>query len=270
MKNIELSIIIPVYNAAKYINECLNSIINQKGIEFEVLLIDDGSTDESPQICDNYARSNTRIKVYHKSNGGVSSARNLGIENSCGKWITFIDSDDWISSLYIQSIKHLLNIDTDLIIYNYISFISEGKQEQGRFILKEGMHNDLNLLLNMAIQLEIASLSTCTSIYKKEIIDKYHIRFNTNMSTCEDFMFNLEYYPHIKSYNTLKQSYYYYRQNNESATHKRKLSHAKDYQLIFDKLIKIIHDHKLSKNSILIFKERWIKWIIGLVYNYKS
>ena len=193
MNDIELSIIIPIYNSEKYINNCINSIINQKGIKFEVLLIDDGSTDNSSQICDNYAQLDTRIKVFHKENGGVSSARNLGIENSRGKWITFIDSDDWLNSEYIQSINNILNLNIDLTIYNYISFLSKKRQEQGRFILQEGIHNDVNSLLNMALQLEIASLSTCTSIYKKEIIEKYHIRFDINMKTCEDFMFNLEY-----------------------------------------------------------------------------
>lgn len=178
MKDIELSIIIPIYNSEKYINNCINSIINQKGIKFEVLLIDDGSTDNSSQICDNYAQLDTRIKVFHKENGGVSSARNLGIENSRGKWITFIDSDDWLNSEYIQSINNILNLNIDLTIYNYISFLSKKRQEQGRFILQEGIHNDVNSLLNMALQLEIASLSTCTSIYKKEIIEKYHIRFD--------------------------------------------------------------------------------------------
>jgi glycosyltransferase involved in cell wall biosynthesis len=269
MNDIELSIIIPIYNSEKYINNCINSIINQKGIKFEVLLIDDGSTDNSSQICDNYAQLDTRIKVFHKENGGVSSARNLGIENSRGKWITFIDSDDWLNSEYIQSINNILNLNIDLTIYNYISFLSKKRQEQGRFILQEGIHNDVNSLLNMALQLEIASLSTCTSIYKKEIIEKYHIRFDINMKTCEDFMFNLEYYSHIKSYYAFKTPYYYYRQNEESVTHKRKLDHAKDYQLVYNKLITITNKNHLSNNSIEIFKERWIKWIIGLVYNFK-
>ena len=90
MKAIDLSIIIPVYNSDKYLAYCLDSIVGHKGIEYEIILIDDGSNDNSPIICDEYSKKYDNIRVYHKPNGGVSSARNLGIENSNGKWITFI------------------------------------------------------------------------------------------------------------------------------------------------------------------------------------
>lgn len=270
MKAIDLSIIIPVYNTDKYLTYCLDSIVGQKGIEYEIILIDDGSNDNSPIICDEYSKKYDNVRVYHKPNGGVSSARNLGIENSNGKWITFIDSDDFVSPEYIYDISDILSKNIDLIIYNYISYYNDSKKEEGRFILKNGYYNGINALLDMAIQLEIASLSTCTSIYKKEIIEKNHIRFNINMKTCEDFMFNLKYYSNIESYYAIDTPYYYYRQNNESVTHNRKLSHAEDYQLIYDELVRIIDNHVLSTESILIFKERWVKWIIGLIYNFKT
>ena len=92
----ELSIIVPVYNVALYLNRCVDSILNQTYSDFELLLIDDGSTDISGVICDEYAVSDNRVKVIHKDNGGVSSARNVGINNSQGKYIMFCDSDDFV------------------------------------------------------------------------------------------------------------------------------------------------------------------------------
>ena len=91
----KISIIIPVYNAEKYLRNCLDSVLNQSFADWEMLLVDDGSTDASPSICDEYAAKDGRIRVFHKENGGVSSARNLGLDNAKGEYITFIDSDDW-------------------------------------------------------------------------------------------------------------------------------------------------------------------------------
>lgn len=98
-----VSIIVPVYNAKKTLKRCINSIINQSYKDWELLLVDDGSTDDSSIICDEYAQQDRRIRVFHKQNGGVSSARNVGLDNAIGEWVTFIDSDDWIE-------KRMLNI----------------------------------------------------------------------------------------------------------------------------------------------------------------
>lgn len=92
----KVSIIIPVYKAEKYLNRCIDSILAQTFTDWELLLIDDGSPDRSGDICDEYAKKDTRIRVFHKNNGGVSSARNLGLDNVLGEYVTFVDSDDWL------------------------------------------------------------------------------------------------------------------------------------------------------------------------------
>ena len=99
-----ISIIIPIYNVEKYMEKCLNSVVNQTYNNIEIILIDDGSKDKSREICDNYAKKDNRIKVVHKENNGVSSARNTGIDMSKGKYITFIDSDDYIDTDYIETL----------------------------------------------------------------------------------------------------------------------------------------------------------------------
>ena len=99
--NPKISVIVPVYNVEKYLCSCIDSILAQTFTDFELLLIDDGSRDKSGEICDEYANKDCRVKVFHKENGGVSSARNLGIDESKGEYLFFVDSDDIISSFYI-------------------------------------------------------------------------------------------------------------------------------------------------------------------------
>lgn len=100
----KISVIVPVYNAEKSLCRCIDSILTQTYQDFELLLIDDGSKDSSGTICDSYAAKDSRIKVFHKPNGGVSSARNLGIDNAQGEWLTFVDADDWVYPLWLQSL----------------------------------------------------------------------------------------------------------------------------------------------------------------------
>ena len=116
-----LSIIIPVYNCSKYINKCIDSIINQKGVDYEILLIDDGSTDTSGNICDLYANKHKNIMVYHKENEGVSAARNTGIDKCRGEYITFVDSDDFLEPNALSlKLKKLIELNVDIVIGSFI------------------------------------------------------------------------------------------------------------------------------------------------------
>ena len=101
----KISVIVPVYNVQKYLSRCIDSILAQTFTDFELLLINDGSKDNSGKMCDEYAKKDTRIHVFHKENGGVSSARNLGLENVQGEWITFIDSDDYLNINFLSNCK---------------------------------------------------------------------------------------------------------------------------------------------------------------------
>ena len=119
-----ISIIVPVYNTEKYLDQCIQSILSQTYTDFELLLIDDGSTDSSGVICDRYAEQDSRVRVFHKPNGGVSSARNIGLDNTKGEWITFLDSDDWIAPSMLDEVyKTAMVNDADMVFvdinYNY-------------------------------------------------------------------------------------------------------------------------------------------------------
>ena len=110
-KNPKISIIVPVYNAEQYLRRCIDSILNQSFTDFELILIDDGSKDKSSDICDEYAAKDSRVRIFHKENGGVSSARNVGLDNSCGEWVAFVDADDEIEDGYLNIRKSFENSD---------------------------------------------------------------------------------------------------------------------------------------------------------------
>ena len=123
-----ISIIVPVYNVEKFIDCCINSIISQTYENFELILVDDGSPDNCPVICDTWGKKDTRIKVFHKSNGGLSDARNFGIKYAKGDYITFIDSDDFVSSFYLETLYNLIvNNNADISCAKHINFIDKSK-----------------------------------------------------------------------------------------------------------------------------------------------
>lgn len=124
----EVSVIIPVYNTEQYLPRCLDSILSQSFSDFELLLIDDGSTDCSGAICDGYAEKDSRIRVFHKKNGGVSSARNLGLKEAKGEWIYFVDSDDEVLPEGLQIMVNSISEEVDIVMAGYEKFDEKGKQ----------------------------------------------------------------------------------------------------------------------------------------------
>ena len=111
-----ISVIVPVYNTEKYLSRCIDSILTQTFTDLELLLVDDGSTDKSGIICDEYALKDSRVRVFHKENGGVSFARNLGVQEARGNWIAFVDADDWILETYLANFVNNIKKDTQLIV----------------------------------------------------------------------------------------------------------------------------------------------------------
>lgn len=210
----KISVIIPVYNAEKYLKECIDSVLNQTFDDFEVLIINDGSTDESGKICDEYAQKDARVKVFHKENGGVSSARNLGLDNAKGEWITFVDSDDYISEDYFQPI--LKYCEQDYIIVNSHEILGDKKTVYRSFdsqtLVLDDFLNQYNLYNDFA--------TPWAKFFKKEIILNNKIRFNEKLSRSEDVIFNLEYIIHCKSIGISSKTSYNYRRVPGSLSHK--------------------------------------------------
>ncbi len=191
----KISIIIPVYNSEKHLRECLDSVLAQTYTGFEVLLIDDGSTDAGGTICEEYAVRDARFKVFHKENGGVSSARNLGIEKAIGEWITFVDSDDIIYSDYLENFIVIDNKNNlyDLVIQGYYR-----KKNKTLFKVNIGkgivMRRDFSKLFE---EYNIMNRGYVFSkFFKRNIINLNNIFFPIGVSLAEDLIFLIKYISH--------------------------------------------------------------------------
>lgn len=208
-----ISFIIPVYNVASYLRQCIASIINQKG-NIEVILIDDGSSDESPSICDEYALKDQRIHVIHKQNEGVSSARNTGVDIAKGEWIWFVDGDDYIKDNVIKEIHQEIQkypyadliqmgmnylYDNQQIVPQKIEVVT--KVEKNQFLSKYITYHNHRLL------------------FKREIIEKNHLHFTEGLKVAEDQEFQLKYMMLCETPIQIPICTYIYRQREGSATH---------------------------------------------------
>ncbi len=204
MKTPEISVIVPVYNAEKYLRRCIDSILAQTFTDFELLLINDGSNDHSGEVCDEYAQKDFRIRVFHKENGGVSSARNMGLDNAMGNWVTFIDSDDAINSDYLYSM--ISQSDADLIMSSFE--IMDNITQWDNFINNHIFFEDD---IKYFIEKYIWSAQFCApwcKLYKRSIID--NLRFNTEISLAEDTIFVFGYLCQVKSVRTIEKFDYLY------------------------------------------------------------
>ena len=190
----EISIIVPVYKAEKYLNRCIDSLLAQTYTDFELILVDDGSPDKSGKICDDYAAKDSRIKVIHKENAGVSAARNSGLDASGGKYIMFCDSDDFVEPCWCECmIRQFDNTDIDLGICSFEIIRNQTKTgENGLMFSKERIKNYNR---NQIFELRKAQVIeyVWNKIFKKKIIDDFSLRFDENLLYGEDFIFVMEY-----------------------------------------------------------------------------
>lgn len=230
--NVLISIVIPVYNAERYITECVDSVCNQSCSYIEIILIDDGSKDASGKICDQYARNDSRVKVVHKTNGGVSSARNVGIETSIGEYVMFVDSDD---SLEPNAVRLLFDIickkkDIDFIASAYYDIYSDGTKR-----IKQISENDTEIL-----ETELSSYfakhyllftTPWAKLYKKKIISDNKLRFDETVKYGEDMIFNMQYLKHTRHIMILSSPIYGYRLMASGSSQTKYFPHMADYRI---------------------------------------
>lgn len=204
-----ISIIVPVYNTEKYLHSCIDSILSQTFTDFELLLIDDGSKDNSGAICDGYAAKDARVRVFHKKNGGASSARNMGLDNAKGEWISFVDSDDYVLPFFLETYMALCKDDTELCVSGIIpdySISSSFRIDKSSIDYEGNVKDALFLLHNCQM---IGSL--CNKLFKKSIIESNSLYLNETFKFREDEDFLLCYMCHIeKVVCTSKCSYVYF------------------------------------------------------------
>lgn len=232
----EFSIIVPIYNVEKYLKICVDSILNQSFQDFEVILVDDGSPDRCCKICDSYGAADVRIKVIHKANGGLSSARNTGLDIASGKYVIFIDSDDyWDDNTALENIhKNLLETKADLLVFpakryyedkNKLTYTLNIKVDRNRII-----NNDVNQAISYMIKNNVYRAAAWNKVVKKSIIDSYHMRFmegylSEDMDWCGDLLL------YCNQFDFYEIPFYVYRQQRKGS-----ITSEKTEKIVMDKI----------------------------------
>ncbi|NLZ72366.1 MAG: glycosyltransferase [Bacteroidales bacterium] len=228
MTNPKVSVIVPVYNAEQVLSKCVDSIINQQLKDIEIILVNDGSSDNSGKICDEYAEKDKQIRVLHIENQGVSNARNRGIELANGEYIAFVDADDWINEdMYINMFDKITREKADIIMCSH--YIFDGKSEyvvgfpwEGDCIFEQDeIHRKVIPAFISPIdingakqQVVMGSVGKC--LFNKKVIDVNNLRFDTEIRWTEDLVFVLQFLEKAKKIIFSDIPYYYYRQDSKN------------------------------------------------------
>lgn len=237
--NPKISVIVPVYKAEKYLHRCVDSLLAQTFTDFEVLLIDDGSPDRSGDICDEYAKRDSRIRVFHKQNGGVSSARNYAIERALGKYITFVDSDDWLDSECLdECVKEIESNSLDLLQFSYRAVSVDGD------VLMEKVLGTSKKDLKEYLRTPFI-VTVWGTFFKASIIRDNRLRFDTNLKLAEDQLFLMQYMIVSQVFKSITGVYYNYFINQEGAV---KNSKSDDMIKALNTLDPFVRKHPIFEN----------------------
>lgn len=229
--NPKISVIIPVYNVEKFLDRCVQSVINQTLQDIEIILVDDESPDNCPQMCDEYAKQDKRIKVVHKKNGGLGFARNSGLEVATGEYVTFLDSDDFVElNTYETLYNEARNNQLDICYFQHCRYLNDGTKVYKKNLVTEVEYVETNeevqrFLLNMVgahpteRKPRDYSMSVCMGIFKLNIVQNCNIRFVSERDVAsEDLIFHLSLLPHINRIGILPNVFYNYYINPNSIT----------------------------------------------------
>ncbi len=253
-----ISVIIPVYNTQQYLKQCIDSVINQTYKNLEIILVDDGSSDDSPKICDEHALKDNRIKVIHKQNGGESSARNAGLKIAKGCYIGFVDSDDFIApDMYEFLYNLLLKNKADVSCCNMFEF------KDGKYVPSVKLQEEDLFEFNEVLSFK-QGLYVWNRLYDRMLIGNAH--FNENFILCQDVDFNFNVLKNAKNIVFSKEPKYYYFNNGGSISRKKRFENGYIGAIeIYDKLIEYCKKNNL-KDALQTNKWKQFYWIIKFLF----
>lgn len=273
--NLKISIIVPVYNSQKYLESCLESLIKQTYDNYEVILVNDGSTDQSLDICKLFEEKSEKVKIINQQNSGVSCARNKGLEQATGKYVMFVDADDWIDQemLYQLAIQ-VMQTEADFVMCNLIreystksepilsgfksSTILEHHEIEEQLILGliEKKEGDLQHIL-------APFRGPVAKLYDLELIRKHQLKFDDQLIIGEDFLFNLQYLKYCKKALILEDFYYHYRANESSITRRYKEACWPNiYKVTLQKIEEFIQENDYNELAKQQFSQLVIKYYL--------
>lgn len=212
----QISVIIPVFNAGNLLKQSIESLMNQTFFAWEAVCVDDGSTDGSAQVLDCFALQDSRIKVIHKQNGGVSSARNSGLDNAHAPFITMLDADDYLHPQSLEKLYYAMQThDCDIVCCSMKKIYKDGHVEEDKSPFESGVYDAAPEDIY-----RFSMRSPCCKLYKKELIENGGIRFPLGVPVCEDDVFVVSYWCHVRRFYMLNEYLYNYVQSNSSVLKK--------------------------------------------------
>ncbi len=252
-----ISVIVPVYKVESVLHYCINSILSQTFTDFELILIDDGSPDNSGRICDDYALKDSRINVVHKINEGVSVARNTGIELAKGKYICFVDSDDYISEYYLEELVNKINDKRNIVLCCYDSFTEyDYRIQKSNTISNKDIYFSFNKSEIESINKNIIISQPWNKLFKKKIIEKYNIRMDKSLSLGEDMLFVYTYISKIpdKEILIINKPLYHYHIGDENSLLNKYREDLFDSNCYLNKQLELlIKSFNLSNDELNLF-----------------
>lgn len=258
----KLSVIIPVYNVEKYLDQTIQSVVNQPCKDMEIILVDDGSRDKSGVMCDGYAKADSRITVIHKENGGVSSARNAGLDVARGEYIFFLDSDDpCVEGMYDDVLYKKMN-GCDIIFADFVR-----GDEDCNIVYEQKMpriyDGDVYTIVSILVK------GSCPMVFfKRNIIERENIRFDTRFKIGEDKLFMMQYAIHTSSYDLTERPNFIYRDNGSS------LMHSGTTVKMLDEFAWLIHERQKVVQTCIdrSYDERLIRYyrciLVGMLLEF--
>ena len=264
----EVSIIVPVYQVEKYIRQCVDSILAQTFTDFELILVDDGSKDQSGQICDEYARMDERVRVIHKENGGLSDARNKGMDQINGNYFMFVDSDDYIAPTMIECLhKSIMSNNADIAACNFLYFFENDRKKDFSTNIKSEILTGREVFYNRKNERNYGIWTVVwNKLYKRETCGK--VRFCFGKYHEDEFWANDIYQMNIRVV-TIPECLYYYRQRGDSIMGKKSIERDFDIIEAFHERINIyLRDQKYARQAykVLIYSLEYLeesKWWIS-------
>jgi len=267
----QFSVILPIYNVEKYLAECIESVLSQSFKDYELILVDDGSKDGSGRICDEYAQKDSRIKVLHKENGGLSDARNYGTERASGDYIVYIDSDDYVvSTEFLSDLNEkIANTHSDVVLYKYSKFFDDTKAlADCTFSLSFAEKiNDPDELLYELVKHDAYYGMAWVKAFRRELVEKNDIKFQKGLLG-EDMDWYFDIVLCAKTYSAIDRSYIAYRQRSGSITSSHRLKNLTDFIDILEKWSDKIENADISEKKRAALMGALAKYYSNLLITY--
>ncbi len=254
----KISVIVPLYNAEKFIDRCMASIYAQTFTDYEIILVDDGSTDNSAKLCREYAQKDKRITFISKENGGAGSARNMGIEIAKGEYLAFPDVDDWFEPNMYQELYAAASAGNYDVVFSGITRYKKEKGTRGIVFYRTELSRPLCCHTQQECRENIMKVfpttivfdSPCNKLYKRSIAIEHNVRFS-NTRRCQDAMFNIDFYNAIDSAISVDKAYYNYLTNDQEAVNRKFPKNYIDINIAYyTKLIGILQSWDMYTGDI--------------------